>query len=304
MLCTRGFSRVHLSVCACVCGCNVCRGCLTGKWVPAVSGKTFQSYNPATGDALSTVAHGDAKDVNLAVKAARAAFDDGPWRKLTASERGKIVWRIGELITKHVGCGMTSAPTVRGGVGDDAIVGVVEPLNNISVQGDELAELESLDNGKPRAVARVADVALAADLFQYMAGWCVGLATLALACYSCCWEGALFRVSFRSDVACRICWHSPWFRLCRATKIHGRTFDISVPYAPGARFNASTRREAIGVAVRVVDAGRTMAAPFHSGLCSTARTHDSSVDGASNCSLTFAVPARQAWCESVRCTRA
>jgi hypothetical protein len=146
-----------------------------GKWAPAISGKTFDTYNPATGDVLSTVAHGDAKDVDAAVKAARAAFEDGPWRKMTPSERGKVVWRIGELITKHA---------------------------------DELAELESLDNGKPRAVARVADVALAADLFQYMAGW--------------------------------------------ATKIHGRTFDISVPYAPGAKFHASTHREAIGVVGQII----------------------------------------------------
>src|SRR5205807_1721877 len=78
-------------------------------------------------------------DIDAAVRAARRAFESGPWPAMTPSERAKVVWRIGDLISKYT---------------------------------DELAELESLDNGKPMAVARVADVPLAADIFQYMAGWC------------------------------------------------------------------------------------------------------------------------------------
>jgi phenylacetaldehyde dehydrogenase len=111
---------------------------INGKWVEAVSGKTFPTYNPATGDTLSRVAEGDKEDVDRAVKAARAAFDNGPWLKITPSERGRMIWKIADLIDKHL---------------------------------EEFAQLESLDNGKPLKVARVADVPLAADLFRYMAGW-------------------------------------------------------------------------------------------------------------------------------------
>jgi phenylacetaldehyde dehydrogenase len=109
-----------------------------GQWTDAASGKTFETPNPATGETLARVAEGDAEDINRAVRAARGAFDDGPWGRLTPSERGRIIWRIGDLILDHA---------------------------------DELAQLESLDNGKPVAVAQGADVPLAADLFHYMAGW-------------------------------------------------------------------------------------------------------------------------------------
>ena len=111
---------------------------INGKWVEAASGKTFPTYNPATGDVLSRVAEGDKEDINRAVKAARAAFDSGPWSKITPSERGRMIWKLGDLIEKHL---------------------------------EEFAQLESLDNGKPLSIARVADVPLAADLFRYMAGW-------------------------------------------------------------------------------------------------------------------------------------
>jgi phenylacetaldehyde dehydrogenase len=112
---------------------------IDGKWVAAASGKTFDVKNPATGATIARAAEGDKADVDLAVNAARRAFESGPWPRMTPSERSRLVWRIGDLISQHA---------------------------------DELAELESLDNGKPRAVARVADVPLAADIFQYMAGWC------------------------------------------------------------------------------------------------------------------------------------
>jgi phenylacetaldehyde dehydrogenase len=111
---------------------------IDGQWNDAASGKTFETPNPATGETLALVAEGDAEDIDRAVRAARAAFDEGPWSRLTPSERGRIIWRIGDLILEHA---------------------------------DELAQLESLDNGKPYAVARAADVPLAADLFHYMAGW-------------------------------------------------------------------------------------------------------------------------------------
>ena len=110
---------------------------INGQWADAASGKTFETPNPATGETLAWVAEGDAEDINRAVRAARAAFD-GPWSRMTPSERGRIIWRIGDLILAHA---------------------------------DELAQLESLDNGKPFAVAQAADVPLAADLFHYMAGW-------------------------------------------------------------------------------------------------------------------------------------
>jgi phenylacetaldehyde dehydrogenase len=110
---------------------------INGQWSDAASGRTFETPNPATGETLARVAEGDAEDIGRAVRAARSAFE-GPWGRMTPSERGRIIWRIGELILQHT---------------------------------DELAQLESLDNGKPFAVAQAADVPLAADLFQYMAGW-------------------------------------------------------------------------------------------------------------------------------------
>jgi phenylacetaldehyde dehydrogenase len=111
---------------------------INGQWTDAASGKTFETPNPATGETLAHIAEGDAEDINRAVRAARTAFEDGPWRRLTPSDRGRLIWKIGDLILEHA---------------------------------DELAQLESLDNGKPVAVARGADVPLAADLFHYMAGW-------------------------------------------------------------------------------------------------------------------------------------
>jgi phenylacetaldehyde dehydrogenase len=111
---------------------------INGQWVDAASGRTFDTPNPATGETLASIAEGDAEDINRAVKAARRAFEEGPWSRMSPSERGRIIWRIGDLILEHV---------------------------------DELAQLESLDNGKPFGVAQAADVPLAADLFHYMAGW-------------------------------------------------------------------------------------------------------------------------------------
>src|ERR1700683_404474 len=115
---------------------------IDGKWVNAASGKTFPTYNPATGEVLAQVAEGDRQDIDAAVKAARKAFDSGPWPRMTASERGKLVWKLAELLAEHV---------------------------------VEFATLETLDNGKPLTVARAADIPLAAEVFRYMAGWATKL---------------------------------------------------------------------------------------------------------------------------------
>jgi phenylacetaldehyde dehydrogenase len=111
---------------------------INGKWVDAVSGKTFPVYDPSTGDVMAHVAEADATDVNLAVKAARKAFDEGPWPRMSPSERGRIMWKIADLIEKNA---------------------------------EEFAQLEAPDNGKPVTVARAADIPLTIDMFRYMAGW-------------------------------------------------------------------------------------------------------------------------------------
>src|SRR6187402_2458447 len=112
---------------------------INGKWVQAKSGKVFDVIDPATEMHLATVAEGDAADIDEAVRAARNALDNGPWGRMSPSARGRIVHKIGDLILENL---------------------------------DELAQLESLDNGKPFSVARVADVPLSADMFHYMSGWC------------------------------------------------------------------------------------------------------------------------------------
>jgi phenylacetaldehyde dehydrogenase len=110
-----------------------------GKWVQAASGKTFPTYNPATGEVLAHVAEGDKEDINRAVVAARAAFLKGsPWKKLTPSERGRMMWKLADLMEKRA---------------------------------EEFAQLESLDQGKPVTIARVADVPISIDQIRYFAGW-------------------------------------------------------------------------------------------------------------------------------------
>src|SRR5271155_1549129 len=109
-----------------------------GKWVDAVSGKTFETYNPATGEVLARVAEGDRADIDQAVAAARKAFETGPWPDMSPSERGRLMWKLSDLIEQH---------------------------------HEELAELETLDNGKPLLFSRIVDVPTAVDVFRYMAGW-------------------------------------------------------------------------------------------------------------------------------------
>ena len=115
---------------------------INGQWVDAASGKMFDVINPATAEVIAHAAEGDKEDIDRAVQAARRAFESGPWPNMTPSQRGRLVWKLGDLIYEHL---------------------------------EELAQLESLDNGKPISVARAADVPLAADLFHYMAGWATKL---------------------------------------------------------------------------------------------------------------------------------
>jgi phenylacetaldehyde dehydrogenase len=109
-----------------------------GKWVEAVSGKTFETYNPATGEVLARVAEGDRADIDNAVKAARRAFESGPWPDVSPSQRGRLLWKLSDLLEKHL---------------------------------EEFAELETLDNGKPLFFSRIVDIPTAIDVFRYMAGW-------------------------------------------------------------------------------------------------------------------------------------
>lgn len=108
-----------------------------GQWVEAASGKTFKSFNPATGEAVADVAEADREDVDRAVKAAREALN-GPWGKMSPAEREKILHRAADLIEKHA---------------------------------DELAQMESLDNGKTIREAKSGDVPLSVALFRYYGGW-------------------------------------------------------------------------------------------------------------------------------------
>ncbi|MFQ5427169.1 MAG: aldehyde dehydrogenase family protein, partial [Gaiellales bacterium] len=116
---------------------------IDGRWQPAQSGETFVVENPADEESLAEVARGGKDDIDLAVRAARNAFDEGPWRTMTASERGKLIWHLADLIEENT---------------------------------EEFAQLESLDNGKPLSVARAADIPLTVDHFRYYAGWTTKLA--------------------------------------------------------------------------------------------------------------------------------
>jgi phenylacetaldehyde dehydrogenase len=109
-----------------------------GNWVPAASGKILEVFNPASGSVLARVAAGGRQEVDPAVRAARAAFDTNLWGGLGADARGKILWRIADLIEAHL---------------------------------DELSELESLNNGMPFRDAKFFHIAQSARCFRYFAGW-------------------------------------------------------------------------------------------------------------------------------------
>ena len=110
-----------------------------GEWRPAADGRTFETIDPASGEAIVAVAHAGAADVDAAVRAARGAFEEGSaWRRLTAAARGQLLNRLADLVEEHA---------------------------------QELAELESLDNGKPVTYARQIDIGLTTSHFRYFAGW-------------------------------------------------------------------------------------------------------------------------------------
>jgi acyl-CoA reductase-like NAD-dependent aldehyde dehydrogenase len=115
---------------------------IDGRWVPPTSGRRTPVIGPATNEPIAEVAAGDSRDVDAAVAAARRAFDEGPWPRMAASQRGRYLLRIAALIERHA---------------------------------DELARIESLNNGKPIRESRTIDVPLAADCFEYFAGYATKL---------------------------------------------------------------------------------------------------------------------------------
>ncbi|XP_030938154.1 aldehyde dehydrogenase family 2 member B4, mitochondrial-like [Quercus lobata] len=117
---------------------NYTQNLINGQFVDAVSGKTFPTYDPRTGEVIAHVAEGDAEDINRAVAAARKAFDEGPWPRMTAYERSRILLRFADLVEKH---------------------------------SDELAALETWNNGKPYEQAAKSELPLFIRLFHYYAGW-------------------------------------------------------------------------------------------------------------------------------------
>src|SRR3989454_3826759 len=110
---------------------------INGEWVDG--SRKFDTINPATGEVLTQIVEASADDVDRAVKAARYAFEDrtGPWRKMSASERGRLLWRLADLVEKNI---------------------------------DELAELETLDNGKPIFESKFVDMPMVVDVLRHYGG--------------------------------------------------------------------------------------------------------------------------------------
>lgn len=112
---------------------------IDGRWTDAETGKTFDTLNPATGEVLAKIQEGGKADIDKAVKAARKAFESGPWRnKMSAAERAHCLYKLADLIEQNA---------------------------------DKLAQLETLDNGKPIKESRYVDVASTIETFRYYAGW-------------------------------------------------------------------------------------------------------------------------------------
>ena len=111
---------------------------IDGQWCDSVSGETFATYHPATEEKIADIARAGAADVDLAVKAARRAFSQGPWAEMDARDRGRLLNRLADLIEENA---------------------------------EELAALETLDNGKPIRDSRAADIPLVIDCLRYYAGW-------------------------------------------------------------------------------------------------------------------------------------
>lgn len=153
------------------------RGMLIGgQWVGSALDRWFPTYDPATGQRLTDVAHGQAEDIDRAIAAARSAFDNPAWRRMRSNQRERLIWRVGDLLNERA---------------------------------EVFGQLESLDNGKSAGIAQIVDVGWSADIFRYFAGW--------------------------------------------ATKIEGRTVNVSMPFAdPDALFHAYTVREPVGVCGQIV----------------------------------------------------
>ncbi len=113
-----------------------------GEWVAPVSPGTIAVFDPATGEPLTTVAAAGAADVDLAVGAARAAFERGAWPNMSGATRARLIWRLSDLLLEHA---------------------------------DTFAELETFDNGKPLHDTRAVDLPVASELLRYFAGWATKL---------------------------------------------------------------------------------------------------------------------------------
>src|SRR6516225_8597082 len=111
---------------------------IANRWVESESQKTFPTINPSTGDEICQIAEADVDDVDKAVQAARSAFEHGPWHNMSASARGRLLYRLADLVERNAA---------------------------------QLAALESLDNGKPVAVAKAVDVTKTVACYRYFAGW-------------------------------------------------------------------------------------------------------------------------------------
>ncbi|EJQ46395.1 betaine-aldehyde dehydrogenase [Bacillus mycoides] len=111
---------------------------VNGAFIESASGKTFKTPNPATGETLAIVAEAGREDIHKAVVAARMAFDEGPWSRMSTAERSRLMYKLADLMEEHK---------------------------------EELAQLETLDNGKPIRETLAADVPLAIEHMRYYAGW-------------------------------------------------------------------------------------------------------------------------------------
>jgi len=112
---------------------------INNQFVDSQGGQTFPCVNPATEEKICDIVRANTADCDLAIKAAREAFDNGPWRKMSAYERGRLMYKLADAMEANA---------------------------------HELADLESQDNGKPYNVAKNVDIALAIKVFRYYAGWC------------------------------------------------------------------------------------------------------------------------------------
>ena len=115
---------------------------IENRWCPSLSGKTFDVFNPSDGTVIARVADGGSEDVDLAVAAARRAFEGGPWKRMAPNDRAKLLWRLADLL---------------------------------EVARDEIGLIETLDNGKPLRLSTTFDVNGAADRLRYYAGFATKL---------------------------------------------------------------------------------------------------------------------------------